>query len=157
MLRKNPKIMLITYQQLTYVLNEISSFLIQNPIHLVLDESHRIKRGPSGAHFLAAIQLADLSLRRDILTGTPLPQSTYDLAPQFNFLWPGQDILENTLKISDEDNRIKYLNQIVKPLYVRTTKSELGLPKPKIKIKKIELGPAQQELYNLINFFVSEL
>ncbi|MCK4635861.1 MAG: DEAD/DEAH box helicase, partial [Candidatus Moranbacteria bacterium] len=150
MLRKNPKIMLITYQQLTYVLNEISSFLIQNPTHLVLDEAHRIKRGPSGAHFLAVIQLADLSSRRDILTGTPMPQSTFDLAPQFNFLWPGQDVLENTLKISDEDNRVKYLNQVVKPLYVRTTKSELGLPKPKIKIKKIELGPAQLELYNLI-------
>lgn len=150
LLKKAPEISLITYHQLPIVLKEISNFLIKYPTHLVLDEAHRIKRGMPGIHYSAVIQLADLSPRRDILTGTPMPQSVSDLDPEFNFLWPGQKVLENTLKISDEEKRIEYLNQIVKPLYVRTTKSELGLPKPEIKFKRIELGPAQSELYNLL-------
>lgn len=147
---ENPEICLITYHQLPNVVDEVTSYLKRNNVHLVLDESHRIKRGISGVHYLAVAKLADFASRRDILTGTPLPQSTGDLQAQFDFLWPGSQIFSGDLNDSDEFSRIKFINQKLKPLYTRTTKGELGLTPPIIKVTKIELGPVQSELYELI-------
>lgn len=150
LLNDDPDIALITYQQLPIVVEDVISYLQRNLVHLVLDESHRIKRGMPGVYYSAVIKLADLAQRRDILTGTPMPQSTSDLGPQFDFLWPGGNVLGDVLGLSDEQKRIEAVNQNVKPLYVRTTKDELGLNPPKIKITNIELGPVQSELYELL-------
>lgn len=150
LLNDDLEIALITYQQLPIVVDDVIRYLQRNLVHLVLDESHRIKRGMPGVHYAAVIRLADLAQRRDILTGTPMPQSTSDLGAQFDFLWPGGNILGGALEISDEQKRIEAVNQNVKPLYVRTTKNELGLTAPKIKITSIELGPVQSELYELL-------
>jgi len=150
LLNENPEINLITYHQLPSVVEEIIQFLRRNKVHLVLDESHRIKRGMPGIHYSAVIKLADFSPRRDILSGTPLPQSISDLEPQFDFLWPGGDILIDLLK-SSEDAEIKdSIKNYIKPLYVRTTKKELGLKPPEIKITTIKLGAVQSELYELL-------
>lgn len=150
MLNENPEVGLITYHQLPNMVDEVLQFLLRNQVHLVLDESHRIKRGMPGIHYSAVIKLADFVSRRDILSGTPLPQSTSDLGPQLEFLWPGGNILDDILKISDEDKRIELVNKNIKPLYTRTTKGELGLTPPIIKITNIKLGPVQKELYELL-------
>lgn len=146
----DPEIALITYHQLPYVISELLAYLQRNQVHLVLDESHRIKKGMSGVHYVAAVKLADFASRRDILTGTPLPQSSLDIVSQFDFLWPGERIFEDIQHISDEQKRIDFTNKKVKPLYSRTTKSELGLKKPIIKLTRVKLGPIQQELYDLL-------
>ena len=147
---EDPEIALITYHQLPYVVEDVIAYLKRNSIHLVLDESHRIKRGMPSVHYSFVIKLADLAYRRDILTGTPLPQSTSDLSSQFEFLWPGSNVLETESTISDEQQKIDYVNRSIKPLFVRTTKGELGLKPPKIKTTKIKLGPVQSELYGLL-------
>jgi SNF2 family DNA or RNA helicase len=150
LLHEAPEITLITYHQLPLVIDQIASFINRNKVHLVLDESHRIKGGSPKVHYSAVIKLADIARRRDIMSGTPMPQSTDDLKPQIEFLWPGANILENALAISDEEKRIGVVNKILKPLYVRTTKSELGISPPRLYTTEIELGPAQNDLYNLL-------
>lgn len=48
LLRGNPEIMVINYQQLPNVLTEVASYLSTVPFFMFLDESHRIKRGNNG-------------------------------------------------------------------------------------------------------------
>lgn len=149
-LYSDPKIALITYHQLPIVIDQVASFMQRNLVHIVLDESHRIKGGIPRVHYSAVIKLADLAKRRDIMSGTPMPQSSSDLEPQFDFLWPGSNILANALNINNEEKMIEIINKTIKPLYVRTTKKELGLSPPHFKISNIKLGPAQMDLYNLL-------
>lgn len=150
LLNSDPEIAIITYHQLSNVIEDVASFIQRNLVLLILDESHRIKRGVPGVHYTAAAKIADLAHRRDILSGTPMPQSPKDLLPQFDFLWPGGKLLNQAMIWQDDHKIIEIANKIVKPFYVRTTKSELGLKSPKIKITNIELGPVQFELYQLL-------
>ena len=65
--------------------------------------------------------------KRDILTGTPIPQDIYDLITQMEFLYPLCEF-EDKLKESDD----KGAGSIISGLWTRTTKEELkdSLPKP---------------------------
>ncbi|MBX2990224.1 MAG: DEAD/DEAH box helicase [Bacteroidetes bacterium] len=150
LLRDNPSISLITYHQLPTVINELLVFLQRNKVHLVLDESHRIKSGPPGVHFSAVIRMATLGIRRDILSGTPMPQSYNDLVPQFDFLWPGSHVLEPSKFNSATEEQHQYVNRRIKPIYARTTKKELGLPEVKRVNTSVTLGAIQRELYGFL-------
>ena len=111
--------------------------------HLVLDESHRMKAGwgsQRGAFFL---RIADDPVRRDILTGTPMPQAASDLEPQLDFLWPGHGY---GLEISRGSTPRAVLGR----LYVRTTKNELGLPRAKRQFIDVNMDPEQLALYSIV-------
>lgn len=138
LLKEKPKIMVITYQQLPNVLNEVASYLSTVPFFMFLDESHRIKRGNSGVYGRAVLSLAHLPDQKLIMSGTPLPNSTEDLIPQFNFLYP-------EIKV-DKDTVVDH----IRPIYVRTTKNELGLPLPKYHFTSVQMSPAQRRLYDLM-------
>jgi len=147
----DPEIALITYQFLPNVLPLIRSWASGHKTHVVLDESHRIKSGFSGVYAFAALQLADVAARRDILSGTPLPNAPEDLRAQLEFLWPGQQILpDRRLQAEDSDDGLKEVQRSVVPLYVRTTKSELRLPELRLNPIAVRLGPLQRELYELL-------
>ena len=111
--------------------------------HLVLDEAHRMKAGwrsRRGAFFL---RIADDPVRRDILTGTPMPQAASDMEPQLDFLWPGHGY---GLEISQGKSPRTVLGQ----LYVRTTKNELGLPKAERNFYDVGMDPGQLALYSIV-------
>jgi len=141
-------IVLINYEKLRKDCKLLFPYFIQNKIHLVLDESHRIKSGENNLSYNQIDNLASISVRRDILSGTPLPQRYLDIKPQLYFLWRDDlvpyDILESKDDVSDS------INQSIKNYFVRTTKDELGLPKPKFNYIKIEMGPIQSEVYTLL-------
>jgi SNF2 family DNA or RNA helicase len=92
-LSDDPEICVITYQLLVNVQRQVLRWAHQHKTHIVLDESHRIKGGAPRVTSAAALTLSGSGVRRDILSGTPLPQSPEDLRPQMEFLWPGQRIL----------------------------------------------------------------
>jgi len=81
------------------------------------------------------------------MSGTPMPQSYLDLVPQFNFLWPGENLIPE-LNLQSDDQLLTLSNSISK-FYVRTTKNELGLKDPIINYEFVAMGPIQQELYKL--------
>ena len=151
MLRLDPQIVGITYQQLPSVLVEVEAYARRNRVHLVLDESHRVKSGRAGVQGAAVLTLAPLAVRRDILSGTPMPQGLSDLVPQFDFLWPGHSVCADpAVGRDDPAEQIRAANATLSPLFVRTKKSELGLAPPIRRIIKVQLGEQQRLLYELL-------
>jgi len=146
--RSNPDIILVNYEKLRKDVSKLIPFFLNHRIHLILDESHRIKSGINNISYSQIIKLADLANRRDILSGTPMPQSYRDLEPQFDFLWPGENIISSQTTNKNEDILPK-VNETIDGLFVRTTKNELGLDDPVINYRTIPMGKIQSELYRL--------
>jgi SNF2 family DNA or RNA helicase len=150
LLSKAPQFAMISYQKLKNSTTELISFMRTNNVHLVLDESHRIKAGNRSQQGAAALQLADFAVRRDILSGTPMPQGVSDLEAQFKFLWPNQDMFRSISSESEPAVQIKQANENIRPYFVRTTKRELGLAKPTIKFHDIAMSKYQADTYKLL-------
>ena len=121
----------------------IGAYLARQPVHLILDESHRMKAGEASQRGALLLNFAPLPIRRDVLSGTPMPQSPSDLVSQLNFLWPGQGL---GLEIS----RGTPPREVLGSLYVRTTKEELGLPARYTHFHQVGMGPGQMALYGLV-------
>ena len=134
----DPRFMLITYQQLTRVQDILARHLGEHRSFVFLDESHRIKSGVGAASGRAVLRLAHLPVGKLILSGTPMPQDPSDLVPQFRFLYP-----EVQAQPEDVVDRMK-------PIYVRTTKSELGLKDVTRQLVQLDMAPVQAELYGLM-------
>ncbi len=145
--KHSPDVVLVNYEKFRKNVNALVPFFINNNVHLILDESHRIKSGANNMSFNQIIKLGDLAKRRDILSGTPMPQSHLDLVPQFDYLWPGEDVVPNDLQNAESEN--DRINNAIRDLFVRTTKNELGLKEPQIRYTPIRMGVIQTELYNL--------
>jgi SNF2 family DNA or RNA helicase len=139
LLNQNPRFSIITYGQLPRAKNAINTFLSQNKVFMFLDESHRIKRGAGGVVAEAILETSFLPYKKLILSGTPMPQSVKDLEPQFSFLYPDVALRE------DSD-----ISELIQPVYVRTTKAEIGLPAPVRKTILLSLAPKQQVFYQML-------
>ena len=84
------------------------------------------------------------SKRRDILSGTPIPHSIYDIVSQFEFLYPNCG-LGSEIKNSDVPGKK------IQPLFTRTVKSELRLREitPNEAVR-VPMSLTQAALYELI-------
>jgi SNF2 family DNA or RNA helicase len=143
LLTDDPRFMLITYQQLARVPDVIAAHCARHKIHVFLDESHRIKSGIGKQTARATLSLAHLPVAKLILSGTPMPQSTEDLIPQFAFLYP------------EIPARAENVVDLIRSIYVRTNKKELGLPPVTHLPAQLRMSPMQHELYKLMKFEVS--
>ena len=142
-LQNPPMRMIISYDQLTRVRDLIARFLTVHPVHLILDESHRMKAGDRSQRGGALLHLAHLPVRRDILSGTPIPHSIEDIGSQLDFLWPGQGLGSRAVNSA-------HPNEVLRDLYVRTTKQELGLPGIERHFIPVEMSAPQMALYSVI-------
>ncbi|WP_341793516.1 MULTISPECIES: SNF2-related protein [unclassified Rickettsia] len=143
LLESRPRFMLITYQQLPRVRELIAGYLSRYKTHVFLDESHRIKSGLEKQTPQTILSIAHLPVGKLIMSGTPMPQAVEDLIPQFTFLYPEIPVTGNNVI------------ELIKPIYVRTNKAELGLPPVTRVVRKLHMAPVQYELYNLMKFEVS--
>lgn len=143
MLDDDPRFMLISYQQLARIPDLIASHCAKARVHVFLDESHRIKSGVGKQTARAALTLSHLPVGKLIMSGTPMPQAPEDLIPQFAFLYPEIP--------ATADNVI----DLMRPVYVRTTKTELGLPDVIRSKVSLPMAPLQSELYRLMKFEVA--
>lgn len=133
----DPRLMIIGYQQLARVGEVIANHLAGRRVHVFLDESHRIK-GQNNISTDAVLSFSHLPVSKLVMSGTPMPQSTSDLLPQFRFLYPEVQ--------ANEDNVV----ELISPVYVRTNKSELNLPPVTRILKTLPMDPLQQRLYELM-------
>lgn len=133
----------INYEQLLSIPDLFSTYLAQNLIHLVLDESHRMKGGLNVKRGVILLNSAVRPVRRDILSGTPMPQSPDDLQAQLDFLWPGSDLGRQIAA-----NRTP--REVIGNLYVRTTKADLGLPPVSRHFLPVGMGRGQAALYAIV-------
>lgn len=143
LLRSGGRRFIMSYDLLVRQQALIASYLSRQSVHLVLDESHRMKAGLGSQRGAFLINVASTPVRRDILSGTPMPQGANDMASQLGFLWPGQGFdLQIQRGISPR--------QVLGDLYVRTTKHELGL-KPAIRhFYDVPMAEGQLALYGVV-------
>ncbi len=134
---------LINYDLMITVPEIISNYLARQKVHLVLDEAHRMKSGARSLRGAFLLNVASSPIRRDILTGTPMPQQPSDIQSQLDFLWPGTGL---GAQIAGGASPRTVLGQ----LYVRTTKEELGLPKPKRHFVQVPMAKGQMALYAIV-------
>lgn len=138
LLQSTPRFMLITYDQLPRVKNLIINLLASGNIYMFLDESHRIKGGKQVKRADVILEIAHLPKRKLIMSGTPMPQSPKDLISQFLFLYPTKNVSETTV------------TNLIQPIYVRTTKGQLGIPKLNHKVVQVPMTQLQREIYKTL-------
>ena len=143
LLDDHPRFMLISYQQLTRVRSLIAGFVDEHKVHLFLDESHRIKSGLEGQTANAVLGLSHLPVGKLIMSGTPMPQSVEDLVSQFAFLYPEIPATQDSVV------------GLIRPIYVRTMKNELGLPPVDRRFVSLPMASVQSELYKLMKYEVA--
>lgn len=137
-LRTNPRFMLITYDQLSRVKNTIVPLLSSGNIYMFLDESHRIKGGKQIKRADAILEMAHLPKRKLIMSGTHMPQSPKDMVSQFSFLYPTKDVTDTTVI------------DLIQPIFVRTTKEQLGISKLDHRVVQVPMTQLQREIYKTL-------
>jgi hypothetical protein len=147
------EILFVNYQRLLYSYESTAAWVRSAPTLVCLDEAHRIKRGRAGEWGSACLDLGYLAARRDILTGTPAPQSPRDLAVLLDFLWLGRghEVLPGGVWDSRPPDGIgTEVASAIEPLYVRTTKDDLGLPGVDHNVVPVPLDGLQHDIYEAL-------
>lgn len=144
------EILVVNYHRLDSRFDDLAEWVRSKPTLVVLDEAHRMKRGWDGTHGTASLNMGFLAARRDVLTGTPAPQSPQDLIALLDFLWPGQAMRvlpQDALSTPTPANAGAQVAGAIRPLFVRTRKSELGLDQPIRTVEMVEPSELQAEIY----------
>lgn len=142
------EIMVVNYERLERSLAGLASWLRAVPSMVILDEAHRMKLGARGIYGSACMALGPLSRRRLILTGTPAPNGARDLENLLSFVWPGHGRRVVTGAVAGGD--LAHASQVLRPLFTRTTKAELGLPPFEPKIRYVDMPDLHQEIYDAL-------
>ncbi len=121
----------------------LSSYFSRQPVHLLLNEAHRMKAGTASQRESFLLTVVNLRVRRDILT-KPQCQTALEIwLLSSRFLWPGHGL---DLQIQ----RGVPPRVVLGSLYVRTTKSELGLRPPTRHFTQVAMAPAQLAIYSIV-------
>ncbi|MEC4018124.1 DEAD/DEAH box helicase [Streptomyces sp. H27-D2] len=142
------EILLVNYERLNRSLTTLANWLSAAPSMIVLDEAHRMKLGVRGTYGTACMALGPLARNRLILTGTPAPNGAKDLESLLSFVWPGHGRRAVDRAVSGGD--LAHASKVLRPLFTRTTKHELGLPPVDVRIRYIELPAAHRKLYTAL-------
>jgi SNF2 family DNA or RNA helicase len=147
---RTAEVVLVNYHRLTSNYGVLASWVIERPTMVILDEAHRMKRGWDGQWGTACLNLAYLAQRRDILTGTPAPQGPRDFVALIDFLYPSQArrvLPADALVAVPPPDAGPRVAQAIKPLFVRTTKEQLDLPKTTLNPIVVPLEGLHREIY----------
>lgn len=144
--------LIINYERLKGSLSTLTQWVRTKPTLLVLDEAHRMKLGAEGVYGAACMALGAHAQRRLILTGTPAPNGIKDLENLMGFVWPGHG--KRTVSNAIAGGDLATASKILRPLFTRTTKGELGLPPVTVSQRFLDLPPLHREIYDgLIGYF----
>ncbi len=152
---ENTEILLTNYNRLATSYDQVRAYVSRRPTQVILDEAHRVKRGPQGVHGRAVLDLAYAAKRRDVLTGTPAPQGAFDLVALMRYLYPGQDhqILPASA-YTERDGRdpdvLAATTRAIGRYFVRTPKSRLKLPDTTFDVIKRPMGAVQRAIYEAL-------
>lgn len=142
------EILIVNYERLDRSLTALAMWLRAAPSMVILDEAHRMKLGAQGIYGSACMALGPLSRRRLILTGTPAPNGARDLENLLSFVWPGHGRRVVTQAVAGGD--LAYASSVLRPLFTRTTKNELGLPPFETRIRYLQMPDLHREVYDAL-------
>lgn len=142
--------LIVNYERLRFdgVANDLGQWLAARPSMLLLDEAHRMKLGADGTYGAACLALGPRARHRLILTGTPAPNGPKDLENLFGFVWPGHGRQKVVQAVGGGD--LAKASQVLRPLFTRTTKNELGLPPVTTSLRLVPMPPLHQEIYEAL-------
>ncbi|AYN41128.1 DEAD/DEAH box helicase [Streptomyces dangxiongensis] len=140
------EVLIVNYERLDRSLPLLANWLKSAPSMIVLDEAHRMKLGARGTYGAACMALGPLAERRLILTGTPAPNGSKDLENLLGFVWPGHGQRTVTRAVAGGD--LAYASTVLRPLFTRTTKQELGLPPMTLRMRYVEMPDLHAEIYS---------
>ncbi|MGO7371744.1 DEAD/DEAH box helicase [Rhizobium leguminosarum] len=148
-------VLLSNYNRTASDYETVRAFVAADATQVILDEAHRVKRGASGVHGRAVLDLAYAAQRRDVLTGTPAPQGANDLVALVSFLYPGQDrqILPDAAyfeRLGRDEQVLVETNKAVRRYFVRTAKTELDLPETTFEVVREPMRPIQSAIYQAL-------
>jgi hypothetical protein len=147
------EVVIANYHRLVNSYAALASWVAAEPTHVILDEAHRMKKGRAGQWGRAALDLAFSAARRDILTGTPAPQTPTDLEALFEFVWPTQArrlIPADARGPNPPADAGERIARRIRPLFVRTRKSELELPEPLYRAIQVPLTGIHNDIYRAL-------
>lgn len=150
---EDTEVLVVNYQRLASQYQTIAEWTHSKPTLVLLDEAHRMKRGWEGLWGSTCLNLAFLAERRDILTGTPAPQGPGDFLALLNFVWPNQarNILPRAALLpSPTQQAMHAIGGAIEPLFVRTTKHELGLTPPTHAVITVPLTGIHEAIYQAL-------
>lgn len=107
-----------------------------------------MKLGARGTYGAACMALGPLATRRLILTGTPAPNGSRDLENLLGFVWPGHG--QRTVVQAVAGGDLAHASTVLRPLFTRTTKHELGLPPVRLGLRYVDMPPLHDEIYTAI-------
>ncbi|MFE1270209.1 DEAD/DEAH box helicase [Streptomyces sp. NPDC058758] len=149
------EILLVNYERLSRQQSQLADWLTTVPALMVLDEAHRMKLGVRGTYGASCMALGPLARHRLILTGTPAPNGAKDLESLLSFVWPGHGRRAVDRAVSGGD--LGHASRVLRPLFTRTTKSELQLPPVDVRVKYIQLPDAHRRLYSALRNQLTDL
>ncbi|MER5256288.1 DEAD/DEAH box helicase [Streptomyces sp. NPDC002855] len=141
-------VLIVNYERLDRSRATLAAWLRAAPAMIVLDEAHRMKLGSRGIYGSACMALGPLSQRRLILTGTPAPNGARDLENLLSFVWPGHG--RRVVNQAVAGGNLAHASQVLRPLFSRTTKNELGLPPFETRIRYVVMPPLHREVYDAL-------
>ncbi|MBD9728723.1 DEAD/DEAH box helicase [Streptomyces caniscabiei] len=139
------EVLIVNYERLDRSLSMLASWLNSGPSMIILDEAHRMKLGARGTYGAACMALGPLAERRLILTGTPAPNGSKDLENLLGFVWPGHG--QRTVVQAVAGGDLAYASTVLRPLFTRTTKHELGLPPMRLRMRYVDMPDLHAEIY----------
>lgn len=139
------ELLIVNYERLGRSQTALARWLALSPSMIILDEAHRMKLGAGGVYGTACLALGPLAQRRLILTGTPAPNGVQDLENLFSFVWPGQG--RQQVRRAVGSGNLRQASISLQPLFTRTTKSELKLPRVHTRRRVLDLPKWHKELY----------
>ncbi|MGW1009756.1 DEAD/DEAH box helicase [Streptomyces termitum] len=142
------EVLIVNYERLDGALTTLAAWLKAGSSMIILDEAHRMKLGARGTYGAACMALGPLARRRLILTGTPAPNGAKDLENLLGFVWPGHGQRAVTQAVAGGD--LAYASTVLRPLFTRTTKQELGLPPMSLQMRYVDMPPLHEEIYTAI-------
>ncbi|MGW5044598.1 DEAD/DEAH box helicase [Streptomyces griseoluteus] len=140
------EVLIVNYERLDRSLGMLAAWLQAAPSMVILDEAHRMKLGARGTYGAACMALGPLARRRLILTGTPAPNGAKDLENLLGFVWPGHGQRTVVQAVSGGD--LAHASSVLRPLFTRTTKQELGLPPMRLRMRYVDMPPLHSEIYS---------
>ncbi|MEY9991621.1 SNF2 family DNA or RNA helicase [Streptomyces sp. V4I8] len=140
------EVLIVNYERLDRSLPLLANWLKAAPSMIILDEAHRMKLGARGTYGAACMALGPLAQRRLILTGTPAPNGSKDLENLMGFVWPGHG--QRTVTRAVAGGNLAHASAVLRPLFTRTTKQELGLPPMRLRMRYVDMPDLHAEIYS---------
>lgn len=140
------EVLIVNYERLDRSLSLLAGWLKSAPSMIILDEAHRMKLGARGTYGAACMALGPLAERRLILTGTPAPNGSKDLENLLGFVWPGHG--QRAVVQAVAGGNLSQASAVLRPLFTRTTKQELGLPPMRLRTRYVDMPDLHAEIYS---------